>query len=380
MLGMKNARFKLVLVIADSGLGGGTSHVLSLLENVDKEKFETHLICPAGHLSKMAKQLRDVEVYNISMHSKFDLISFLQLRETIAKIQSEGNPFGPMIVHAHGQRAGLFTAFAARKYVRKIYTEHNFDDTYQLKNPINNFIQKRILKAVCRRYDLIIAVSEAVKKYLVSHRFAESNEVVVMPNGIDLSYWLGLKKKHKIETANRHPVIGTVGSLVAPKGQKYLIQAFAQFTKKYPLARLEIIGDGPERQNLQTLVSEMMLSKNVSFLGSQKDVAPIVSKWDIFVLPSVSETFGIVILEAMALGLPVVATKVGGIPDIIDNGKNGLLVESKDSIALCRAMEKILDHPALAAELKRNGEKRIADFDIKKIVENIENIYLRLIG
>jgi len=82
----------------------------------------------------------------------------------------------------------------------------------------------------------------------------------------------------------------------------------------------------------------------------------------------------------MALGLPVVATKVGGVPDIIDNGKNGILVESKDSITLCKAMEKILDHPALAAELKRGGEKRIADFDITKIVEKIENIYLRLIG
>lgn len=377
---MKKAPFKLVLVIADSGLGGGTSHVLSLLENVDKEKFETHLICPAGYLSKTAKSLRDVEVYNVSMHSKFDLISFLQLRETIAKIQSEGNPFGPMVVHAHGQRAGLFTAFAARKYVRKLYTEHNFDDTYQLENPINNFIQKQILRAVCHRYDLIIAVSEAVKKYLVSHRFAEKDEVIVMPNGIDLSRWLGLKKKHKIETVNRHPVVGTVGSLVAKKGQKYLIQAFAQFTKKYPLARLEIVGDGPERQRLQALVREMMLNKNVEFLGSQRDVAPIISKWDIFTLPSVSETFGIVILEAMALGLPIVATNAGGIPDIIDNGKNGLLVESKDSIALCKAMEKILDHPALAAELRRNGEKRTADFDIKKIVEKIENIYLRLIG
>ncbi|MEI7792290.1 MAG: glycosyltransferase family 4 protein [Candidatus Berkelbacteria bacterium] len=377
---MKNARNKLVLVIADSGLGGGTSHVLSLLKNVDKDKFETHLICPAGYLSKTAKALRDVEVYNISMHSKFDLISFLQLRETIAKIQSEGNPFGPMIVHAHGQRAGLFTAFAARKYVRKIYTEHNFDDTYQLKNPINNFIQKQILRAVCRRYDLIIAVSEAVKKYLVGHRFAENDEVVVMPNGIDLTHWLDLKKKHKIETVNRHPVIGTVGSLVVPKGQKYLIQAFAQFTKKYPLARLEIVGDGPEKTSLQELATGMLLNKNVSFLGVQKDVAPIISKWDMFVLPSVSETFGIVILEAMALGLPVVATKVGGVPDIIDNGKNGILVESKDSIALCKAMEKILDHPALAAELKRGGEKRIADFDITKIVEKIENIYLRLIG
>lgn len=380
MLGMKNARFKLVLVIADSGLGGGTSHVLSLLSNVDKEKFETHLICPAGYLSKTAKQLRDVEVYNISMHSKFDLLSFLQLRETIEKIQSEGNPFCPMIVHAHGQRAGLFTALAARRYVKKIYTEHNFDDTYQLKNPINNFIQKRILKAVCHRYDLIIAVSEAVKSYLVSHRFADLNEVIVMPNGIDLDHWLSLKKKHKIDTANRHPVIGTVGSLVVPKGQKYLIQAFAQFTKKYPLARLEIVGDGPEREHLQTLVSDMILDKNVSFLGSQKDIAPIISKWDIFVLSSISETFGIVVLEAMALDIPVVATKVGGIPDIIDNGKNGLLVENKDSIALCKAIEKILDHPALAAELKRNGEKRIADFDIKKIVEKIENIYLRLIG
>jgi glycosyltransferase involved in cell wall biosynthesis len=377
---MKKAQSKLVLVIADSGLGGGTSHVLSLLKNVDKDKFETHLICPAGYLSKTAKQLRDVEVYNISMHSKFDLVSFLQLRETIEKIQSEGNPFGPMIVHAHGQRAGLFSAFAARKSIRKIYTEHNFDDTYQLKNPINNFIQKSILKAVCHRYDLIIAVSEAVKTYLVSRRFADPNEVIVMPNGIDLSVWSGLKKTHKIDTANRHPVVGTVGSLVAKKGQKFLIQAFAQFTKKYPLARLEIVGDGPEKASLQEMVYEMQLTKNVSFLGSQKDVAPIVSKWDVFTLPSISETFGIVLLEAMALGIPVIATKVGGIPDIITNGKNGLLVESKDSIALCKAMEKILDHPAMAAELKRNGEKRIADFDITKIVEKIENIYLRLIG
>lgn len=367
---MNPERIKVIEVIADSDLGGGPTHVLGLLKNIDKEKFEPFLICPAGNLSSEAKKIKGVVVSNIVMSSKFDIISALQIRTVLEKIRTLRDPFGPMVVHVHGVRAGFLARLFPLKNCLNIYTEHRYDRDYHLSNGLNEKIQKLALRYLNNKSDLIIAVSTSVRDFLVDEGIPKS-KIILIPNAIDTA---GIKPR-KIKEANRAPIIGTIGNLNIQKGQIYLIKAMEIILKKFPTATLEIIGEGDQRGFLQAIIDDRHSQKHVSLLGKRSDVSKYRKDWDVFVLPSIAETFGIAILEAMAEGIPVVASQVGGIPDIITNKRNGFLVKSKDYEKLAKAIIEILDHPILAAKLKRGGLLRVKDFDWQKIIKEIETVY-----
>lgn len=368
-------RIKVVEIIADSGLGGGPSHVLGLLKSIDQKKFEPFLICPEGQLSNRASQIGGVVIYHVPFKSKFDLISVFELRNFLSKIKSSHDPFGPMVVHSHGPRAGLFASICAPRGAYRIYTEHRWDSDFHLKNSLNEFWQKYMLKRSLRKANRVIAVSSSVHNFLVKNKLAAKEQIVIIPNAIGLRTWdLGLGTK-KIKAANRAPVIGTIGNLNPQKGQTYLIEAMSEIVKKFPLATLEIIGEGELRESLKSKVKSLKLERHVTLLGRKEDVSRYLKRWDVFVLPSIAETFGISILEAMNAGVPVIATRVGGIVDVIENKQNGLLVPKEDPSTLAKSIAEILDHPVLAAKLKRGGLERVKDFDWGKVIKEIEEVY-----
>lgn len=367
---------KLVQIIADSQIGGGTKHVLELLRHIDKEKFECYLLAPAGYLTEEAQKIKNVTVEMIRMKSKFDLASIYRIKKKLEEIESRGFPFTPLIAHSHGPRAGLFTSLIAPKAAVKIYTEHRWGENYRLKNWLNDFSQRKLLRWIYGRSNTVVAVSEGVKGFLIKQKFIKSGKITVIPNGIDLAEF----DKKKINESNKAPVIGTVGSLFEIKGQKYLIEAMKEILESYPLATLEIVGEGPERENLKKLVHKLGLEKNVSFLGQKRGIAKIICGFDVFVLPSLAETFGIVVLEAFACGVPVVATRVDGVSDIIENGESGILVKPGDSRAIARGAIEILDHPVRAAKLKQGGLKRVKLFEWTKVAKDIEELYGKLVS
>lgn len=371
-------KIKIVQVIADSDLSGGPKHVLGLLDNLDKDKFDCFLICPAGQLSVEAGKIPKVEVINVVMKSKFDIISMFEIHGVLEKIRASEDPFGPMIIHLHGTRAGLLGGFAVKRNMPIVYTEHRYDADYHLKNPINEVLQKTILKMLFKRSKSIIAVSSSVRDFLIRSGIVAKEKVHIIPNGIDLGIGkegLGTKK---IKEGNKAPIIGTVGNLNVQKGQRYLIQAMLVILEHYPLATLEIIGKGPLREDLESLIQDLKIESRVTLLGMKKDVFVHLKHWDVFVLPSIAETFGIVLLEAMQAGVPVVASKVGGILDIIDHKSEGILVPPRNPAEIAEAVQEILDHPALAAKLKKAGKDRVKDFDWKKVIKEIEELYLSL--
>ncbi len=374
----ENKKIKLIQIIGDADLGGGPKHVLGILKNVNKKKFDCYLICPKGMLADFAADVKGVTVLNVKFGSKFDLLSAFSIYETIHQIQSLKHPFSPVIAHFHGARAGFLGRLFVPKHIATVYTEHSLDQNFHLKNKMNEFVQKRFLARQNNKTSAIVAVSSSVRNYLVSNKLSPEDRTVVIANGIDLENFGLDAKTRKIKEENAHPVIGSIGNLNHQKGYQYLIKAMPAILKKYPLATLEIVGDGPSKTSLLSLVKQLKLTHHVAFLGKRININKHLLDWDVFVLPSVSETFGLVLLEAMKAGVPIVASKVGGITDIIEPDKNGLLVKSGDHAAITKDVLSILEHPVLAAKLKRGGLERVKRYDWRVVISNLEALYHNL--
>lgn len=370
---VSNPKIKIVQVIADSAIGGGPKHVFGLLSNLDKTKFEILLIAPRGWLTTRANSISGVKVKIVDFKNKWDIASLLKLRRNIAEFRSD-NPFGPIVIHAHGPRAASFCKLILRSKERFVYTEHIWNNDYHLKNPINTRFQKSGLRSICFKANKIIAVSNSVKKFLVTDLGVKDGKISVIPNAIEI------ESDTQVRTKENGLVVGTVGSLNKQKGHIFLIQAFERVIKSLPRAKLEIVGDGQERANLLYEIKKRNLESKIQLLGKVDKPKKLMKNWDLFVLPSLSETFGLVILEAFEARVPVVATKVGGIPEIITNDETGILVPLANVEKLAKAILFLLvekkERQNLSAQAYDLLKKK---YDWSKIIVEIEKEYGKLV-
>ena len=217
--------------------------------------------------------------------------------------------------------------------------------------------------------DAVIATSQAVAEMAVG-----KVPHVVYP-GIQVLHGSALP------TNKTGRVIGTTRRLVRSKGIDHLIRSIALLRPEFPDIRLEIAGLGPEQAHLEQEAEALGLANNVRFLGWQMDVEPLLSRWDIFAMPSLEEGFGIAALEAMAAGLPVVATAVGGVPELVEHGRTGLLVPPADEPALAEAFRALLRNPEQRRLMAIAGLNRAAEqFSMDRMVSQVEKIYDDLLG
>lgn len=367
------SKTKIVQVIAESALSGGPRHVFGLLSHIDTEKFDVLLIAPRGWLTSQATKIKDIKVKMVEFNSKLDLSSLIKLKKDIAEFRKSGDPFAPIIIHAHGPRAGSFCRMALRHGERFIYTEHIWSSYYHLKNPLNAILQKIGLKSIYRRADIVIAVSKSVKKFIEGSGIP-GEKVSVIPNAIEVA------SVDTLDKPNKHLLVGTVGVLVKRKGQIHLIRAFERVAASLPKARLEIVGDGPEKENLLLEIKKLGLESRVQLLGHQDKPEKFLKNWDLFALPSLSETFGLVILEAFAVKVPVVASNVDGIPELISDGKTGYLVPPANPEKLAKAISYLLAEKKERDLLADNAYKLLKEkYDWSKIISEIEDAYLGLV-
>lgn len=231
-----------------------------------------------------------------------------------------------------------------------------------------------------------VSNSQAAIDFLTAHGY-DRGKFWLIHNGIDIKpfYERSEKEKERIKQEYRLPynkaIITCVANLRPPKSHEYLIRALYEVKKE----RLDFIalfvGDGPLRENLRKIVLKLELNEKVRFLGSrdQEEIPKILAITDIFVLPSLWEGLPTAIIEAMTAGCPVVATAVGGTPELVINGKTGFLVDSCDSEALAREIAKLLKNPQLCETMGEAGAKRIEEhFTLEKIVQNYETLYRNL--
>jgi glycosyltransferase involved in cell wall biosynthesis len=172
------------------------------------------------------------------------------------------------------------------------------------------------------------------------------------------------------------PVIGIVGRLSREKGHRYLIAALPAILAEAPKTQLIIVGSGPLEAALREQVRTLSLTKSVAFVGYKRQIYAELARMDILCVPSLSEAFGIVILEGMAMGLPVVGTRVGGIPEVIRDGETGILVPPRDVPALAQACKYLLSHPEEGVQMGLRGKERVlADFHPAQFIADHERLY-----
>jgi len=175
-------------------------------------------------------------------------------------------------------------------------------------------------------------------------------------------------------------VIGSVGRIAPIKGHKYLIQAAEKVIKEVANAKFLIVGDGPIRDEMEELSVRLGLDERVIFTGMREDVPEVLSIMDVFVLPSINEGMGRALVEAMAMGLPCVASSVGGVPEVVTDGETGLLVPAEDPSALAEAIIRLAKDKKLAQKIAKAGQRKArSDFGAKTMVDRISAVYRNFI-
>lgn len=274
------------------------------------------------------------------------------------------------IVHCHRHRATVIgTIAAALAGVPHVLVHvHGLSRTRTKKRYWTNWI-------IFKKVERIIAVSDSVKQDVIdSNRNIPPEKVVTVRNGLDLAVIDSINfsrddARSRLGIPDSDFVFGTVGRLSPTKGQTYLIDAFSDVIKHIPNAKLIIVGQGPLSTELREKASELGLSQCTVFTGFRKDVHEILRGFDVFVLPSVAEGLSIALLEAMASKLPVIASRVGGIPEVIDNSC-GLLVPARESGSLAKAMEQMVHlDPAGRTRMGEAARKRIEKYFTAEIMD-----------
>jgi len=233
--------------------------------------------------------------------------------------------------------------------------------------------------------DKIVVPSQNLKDQLLRFTWINQEKIEVVLNGIDFSCFdFDLKKERerllqKYDLDSRITLIGVPARLVVAKGHRYLIQAIPEIIQSFPQVKFLFAGDGSEKESLKSLCTQLNLDNYVIFAGYVREIFETMAGFDLLVLPSIIEPFGLVLAEGMALKKPIVATRVGGVPEVVQDQVTGLLVPPKDSHSLAQAIMTLLQDRNLSVSLGEAGRKRVeALFDIKKMVGKIEVLLAEL--
>ena len=343
--------------------GGAERVVANILENWKNDKYELQAWClfKGGEIAEelISKGMR-VKILNLSQKNRLQVI--LRLAGLFRKERVR-------IIHCHhpltriwGRLAGILSG------VRLI-----FDHVHGVTGTGNRYIRAKewFLGLFTTR---TIAVSFFVRNFLIEEMGLNPERITVIYNGVDLNVFK--PAINNTRKARKFISVCGISRLHPTKGFKYLLEAAPKILERFPNTRFIIVGDGPAKKDLMEYAKSLSIEGSVEFSGTRMDIPAILSAADILVHPSIREGLSLSVIEAHAMGIPVVATSVGGIPEIMSDGLSGILVGFGDADALAKAIVSLIENPD---ERKRFGENgvRIAQekFDINDAVQKIEELY-----
>jgi glycosyltransferase involved in cell wall biosynthesis len=386
-------RVKVLRVIARLNMGGPALHVAYLTEGLATRGYETTLV--AGTLARgedsmqFVAERHGVEVVRVDeLHREIsplrDVVAAVRLARLIRRLQ-------PEILHTHTAKAGavgrlgaLLAGPARPRIVVHTFHGHVLRGYF---GPVRTGFFRLLERSLARVSTRLIAVSPEVRDDLVALRVAPAEKFSVIRLGIELSERVDLDNASRAETRRvlgigpDSFVVGWIGRMTAIKNTDVVLQAFAALRERGVDAALCLIGDGPDRDALERKAHGLGVMRHCLFLGYQENVARFYAAFDAFLLASENEGTPVTTIEALAAGCPVVATRVGGVPDVVEDGVDGFLTEPRDADALAERLERLAVDPGLRARMGRAGRERVLTrYAVGRLVDDVDELYRTLLS
>jgi sugar transferase (PEP-CTERM/EpsH1 system associated) len=366
-------RPSIVHVVHSLGVGGLENGVVNLV-NTTGTRYRHTIVCMTTAGALAARLHPGIEVVELHKRPGHDLGAVGRLIRVLRRV-------GPAVVHSRNW--ATFDAVPAARLAgvpHLVHGEHGRD----VSDPDGSNARRNRLRRLFSPFvSRFVTVSDDLRRWLVDRVGLPSQKVVTIHNGVDLARFSGLDRvraRDQIGVSAAALVLGTVGRLDPVKDQAGLIRAFGRLAAKHGGLHLAIVGSGPCRADLAALIGSLGLAGRAHLLGEREDVPAALAALDCFVLPSIAEGMSNTILEAMAIGLPVVATRVGGSPELVTDGVTGRLVAAQDVMALTSAIDSYLDDPALRARHGRAGRLKAQEcFGLERMSGSYTNLYAQLV-
>ncbi len=350
---------RILYVCADASRTGAPTQLLRLIKGLHVQ-YDVSCACPAGWL---ADELKKINVPVLEMPEGFWWFVRRWLSKTYADLK-------PDIIHRHGIRSGVLGGLPiipnGTKYV---YTEHLWTSDFHLHSKLREALQLHFLKSVCKRSNVVVAVSHAVKSFLVNNLGVPEKKVKVIYGAI----------RSVTPVTNDSQTIGTMGRLTWVKGVDNLMRALPAIVKAFPEVKCRIAGDGPEREHLEPLAEQLKVSGHIEWLGAISDGEAFIHTLSVYVQPSSSESFGTAPVMALAAGVPVVASKRGALPEIIEDGVTGLLYDCSDTEALAKNVITLLSDADMRHKMGKRAAIAASIYTVERMAQAHDELYKGLL-
>ncbi len=388
-------KLKVLRIIARLNIGGPAIHTILLTEGLDKSRFESVLVTGTAEKSEgdmlyLAKEkgVRPVIIPELSRNLNFrnDIIAFWKLFCLIKKEK-------PDIIHTHTAKAGTlgrltgmlykFSSEAFKTQSSKVRLVHTFHGhiLHSYFGRIKSVLFIWIERFLAIFTNKIVTVSESVRKELIRLKIASLKKIIAIPLGLELEKYLKIENNGP---GNKdYKSVGIIGRLVPVKNHKMFLDAAKRlkgtldFKQKI---KFLIVGDGPLRQQLESYAERLGISEDAIFTGWIKDLEELYSELDIVALTSLNEGTPLALIEAQAAARPCVATNVGGVANVVEEGKGGFLVPSQNIETFVQALIKLLNNPTLMWTMGKYGRDKVKDrFSRERLIKDVESLYDKML-
>ena len=345
---------------------GGQNQVLMTVTGLEELGQPAVLVAHQdGELRRRAHE--GLRFVGFTPRSEFDVHAAWQLAKVFGDVQ-------PDVIHAHDPMGVALAAMAL-----SMKTDLKTKPLLVASRRVDFHLKRHTFsKWKYRQVDVFIAASRLIESMLIGDGIPAA-KIVTVHDGVNVGY---IEKQPAVDAhasfglPHGAPIVGNVAALAAHKGQKHLIAAAARIVRELPDARFVIVGEGELREMLERQIRELGLERHVRLAGFRTDAIGLTKSFDVFAMSSVTEGLGSAMLDAMACGTPVVATRAGGIPEAIIDNESGLLVPPQDDEALAKGILRLLRDPALRRRLGAGGSTRVAtEFSVEKMVRATLDVY-----
>jgi len=373
-----------VRVIARLNIGGPAQQAILLTAGLDRARFATTLVTGVvGHAegdftdAARARGVTPVVIPELgrAIRPARDLTALIKLIRLFRALR-------PDIVHTHTAKAGTLGRLAARlaRIPVKIHTFHGHVLEGYFSRPVTRAFLEVERRLACTT-DRLVTVSPRLKAQLLAMGIGRPEQVDVVPLGLDLERFRRARPaspalRPSLGLTGDMPLLGIVGRLVPIKDHATLFQALARLHDEGPAVHLVVIGDGEERARLEELAGRLGLGSRIHFLGWRVDLETILKELDVVICASRNEGTPVALIEAMAAGIPVLSTDVGGVADLVTHEETGWLVPSGDPDAMASAIRRLLSDRILGARLAAAGQVAALDrHDVARLISRVEALY-----